>query len=239
MPAMSSLPLAVETIGLGRRYGRRWALVNVDLRIARGSVVMLAGRNGSGKSTLLRLLATAIRPDRGTIAIDGLDSSQQRDEVRRRGALLSHHSYLYEAFTALENLQVGARHGGRAASRDELMPLLQRVGLEARADDAVATFSAGMRKRLSLARVLLQEPQLLLLDEPYGQLDPPGFVLIDRVVQEFRAKGATVLMATHQVERSASLCDSALLLEEGQLIAAGPPAEIAERSLVRFGNEGA
>jgi ABC-type uncharacterized transport system ATPase subunit len=87
--------------------------------------------------------------------------------------------------------------------------------------------------------VLLQEPQLLLLDEPYGQLDPPGFALIDQVVQDFRAKGATVLMATHQVERSAALCDSALLLDEGQLVAAGAPSEIAERSLARFGSEGA
>jgi heme exporter protein A len=228
------MPLAVETIGLSRRYGRRWALVNVDLRIAPGSVVMLAGRNGSGKSTLLRLLATAIRPDRGTIAIDGLDSAEQRDEIRRRGALLGHYSYLYEALTALENLQVAARHGGREALRDTLMPLLQRVGLEARADDAVGTFSAGMRKRLSLARVLLQEPQLLLLDEPYGQLDPPGFILIDRVVDDFRARGATVVMATHQVERSASHCDSALLLEGGALTTAGTPAEIA----ARFGGEG-
>jgi heme exporter protein A len=234
---MSSLPLAVETIGLSRRYGRRWALVNVDLRIARGATVMLAGRNGSGKSTLLRLLATAIRPDRGTIAINGLDSAEHREEVRRRGALLSHYSYLYEAFSALENLQTGARHSGRNGSRDELMPLLQRVGLEARADDPVATFSAGMRKRLSLARVLLQEPALLLLDEPYGQLDPPGFALIDRVIEEFRTKGATVLMATHQVERSAALCDSALLLEAGALVAAGAPAEIAERSLARSGDE--
>jgi heme exporter protein A len=101
---------------------------------------------------------------------------------------------------------------------------LERVNLAARADDVVATFSAGMRKRLSFARVLMQEPRIALLDEPYGQLDPEGFALVDEVVRELKSRGTTVLMATHQVERGKGLADAALFLEAGRVAAAAPAA---------------
>jgi len=208
---------AVEASGLCRRYGPRWALAEVSFRISGGSSVMIAGRNGSGKSTLLRLLATAIRPDRGTARILGWNVETDREEVRRRSALLSHHSYLYEEFTALENLQVPARFLGRDASRGALLPLLEEVALADRADDAVSTFSAGMRKRLALARTLLQGGEVVLLDEPYGELDPPGFRLVDRLFGVFKKRGATVLMATHLLERGSALCDDGLVLEQGRL----------------------
>ena len=225
--------LAVETTGLSRRYGRRWALSDVSLGVAAGSVVMLAGRNGSGKSTLLRVLATALRPDHGNARVAGHDVRLERDLVRRKVALLGHHSFHYEALTARENLGVAASFLGR--SNDE--SLLARVGLEARADDPVASFSAGMRKRLALARVLLQDAGVVLLDEPYGELDPPGFALLDRVISELRSRGATVIMATHLVERGRALCDRALMLEEGRLAWSGPaalmPAEAPGGSAVR------
>ena len=135
------------------------------------------------------------------------------DTVRRLTALLSHQSYLYESLTARENLDVFADHLGVPRN----VALLERVGLSARADDAVSTFSAGMRKRLSFARVLLQEPRVVLLDEPYGQLDPPGFALVDEVVRELKSRGTTVLMATHQLERGGKLADDAIVLEEGRV----------------------
>ncbi len=212
--------LAVETIGLCRRYGRRWALSDVSLGVPVGSVVMLAGRNGSGKSTLLRVLATALRPDHGSARVAGHDVREERDLVRRQVALLDHHSFHYEALTARENLEIAASFLGRSGDPS----VLQRVGLEARADDPVSAFSAGMRKRLALARVLLQDAVVVLLDEPYGELDPPGFALLDRVISELRSRAATVIMATHLVDRGRALCDSALLLEEGRLAWSGPAA---------------
>jgi heme exporter protein A len=212
--------LAVETIGLSRRYGRRWALSDVSLGVARGSAVMLAGRNGSGKSTLLRVLATALRPDHGTARVAGHDVRHAKEDVRREVALLGHYSYHYEALTARENLEIAASFVGRPADP----ALLARVGLAGRADDPVATFSAGMRKRLALARVLLQQASVVLLDEPYGELDPPGFALLDGVIGELRARGATLIMATHLVERGRLLCDRALLLEEGRLAWSGEAA---------------
>jgi heme exporter protein A len=176
---------------------------------------MVAGRNGSGKSTLFRVLSTAIRPDRGGAVVGGFDLVKDRYDVRKLVAILSHQTYLYEALTARENLRVVADHLGRG--RADIDSLLDRVALGARKDDTVQTFSAGMRKRLSFARVLLQQPQIVLLDEPYGQLDPEGFALVDQVVGELKSRGVTVLMATHQVERGAGLADQAMILEAGKV----------------------
>jgi heme exporter protein A len=189
---------------------------------------MVTGRNGSGKSTLLRVLATAIHADGGTATVAGHDIRSATHAVRRKTALLSHHSHLYEALSALQNLQVTARFLGRDADRDALLPLLNDTGLADRADDPVATFSAGMRRRLSLARVLLQDPSVVLLDEPYGQLDPPGFRLVDGLLSGLRTRGATVLMATHLLERGRALCDEAIVLEEGRLVWSGPADDLSD-----------
>jgi heme exporter protein A len=209
--------LAVEASAVCRRYGRRWALVNVSFKLPRGSALMVAGRNGSGKSTLFRVLSTAIRADRGTARVAGFDIRSQRHDVRLRSALLGHYPGTYEALSAIENLRIFARLIGKDTSTGALLPLLEQVDLGERADDAISTFSAGMRKRLSIARTLLQDAEVLLIDEPYGQLDPPGFRFVDRLFRHFRDRGATVLMATHQLERGAALCDYGMVLEQGNV----------------------
>jgi len=206
---------AIDVDRLARRYGRRWALADVSFQLAAGRVMMVAGRNGSGKSTLFRVLATAIRPDRGAGRVGGYDVVDEREDVRRISALLAHQSYLYESLSAKENLDIVARILGRDNERE----ILERVGLGQRADDPVSTFSAGMRKRLSFARVLLQRPEVVFFDEPYGQLDPEGFELVNTVVQELKASGATVLLATHQVDRVVGYADCSITLEAGRIIA--------------------
>jgi heme exporter protein A len=150
------------------------------------------------------------------VKIGGFDVVRDRVDVRKLTAMLAHQSYLYESLTARENLTVVADH--LRVSRDRVNPLLAQVGLGARGDDLVSTFSAGMRKRLSFARVLLQSPRVVLLDEPYGALDPPGFELVDAVIAELKASGATIVMATHQLERAGKLCDSQLVLEQGLVV---------------------
>jgi heme exporter protein A len=215
---------AVDVQSLARRYGRRWALSGVSFHVPPASVMMVAGRNGAGKSTLFRLLATAMRPDAGSATIGGFDIVRQREDVRKLTALLSHQNYLYETLTAKENLQVAADHLGLA--RDGVGDLLAKVGLDTRAGDVVSTFSAGMRKRLSFARVLLQAPKVALLDEPYGALDPPGFDLVDQVVLDLKRSGTTILMTTHNWERAALLSDMALVLEGGRVVWQGAPNEV-------------
>jgi len=214
----------IEAQNLAHRYGRRWALADVSFSLTGGAVLMVAGRNGSGKSTLLRTLATAIRPDGGSATVGGFDIVREREDVRKLVALLSHASYLYDSLTARENLAVVADHLGR--SRRDIDALLDRVALGRRADDPVATFSAGMRKRLSFARVLLQEPRVAMLDEPYGQLDPEGFVLVDDVVRELKTRGTTVIFATHQLERARTVADEALLLDAGRVTWRGKASEV-------------
>ncbi len=207
---------AIEVEGVSRRYGRRWALADVSFRVPSGAVMMVAGHNGAGKSTLFRVLATAIRPDRGKATVGGFDVVREREDVRKLTAMLSHQNYLYESLTAKENLEIAADH--MRIGRDGIGALLEQVALAARADDLVSTFSAGMRKRLSFARVLLQQPRIVLLDEPYGALDPEGFTLVDDVVRTLRSRGVTVLMATHQIERGGALADEVLRLEQGRVV---------------------
>jgi len=201
---------AIEVENVARRYGRRWALAGVSLTAEAGSVLMVAGRNGSGKTTLLRVLSTAIRPDMGSVRVAGFDVVREREDVRGVSALLSHASYLYDALSARENLAVLGISG-------DIDKLLDRVGLLARANDVVSTFSAGMRKRLSFARVLMQNAKIVMLDEPYGQLDPEGFTLVDNVIRELRANGVTVVIATHQVEHVTNLADQVITLEAGRV----------------------
>jgi heme exporter protein A len=220
--------IAVAAAGICRRYGRRWALNDVSFEVPEGSLVMVTGRNGSGKSTLLRVLATAIRADRGTVRILGLDARDDRDRVRQKIALLGHRTHLYEPLTALENLAVVARFLGADAGRTPLLARLEEVGLGDRGDDPVQTFSAGMRQRLALASVLQQQARVVLLDEPYGHLDPPGFLLVDGLLQRLRKQGATVLMATHLLSRGRNLCDRSLVLDAGRLIYAGATAQMPE-----------
>jgi heme ABC exporter ATP-binding subunit CcmA len=222
----SALPLAIEAQGVSRRYGRRWALADVDLRVEKGVSFVLTGRNGSGKSTLLRVLATAIRPDLGQVRVAGHDVRRARDGARTVTSLLGHYSNLYDPLTALENLQLSARFLGRAGGRPDLLPTLEQVGLAERADDPVATFSAGMRKRLSIARALLKDAPILLLDEPFGALDPPGFRLVADVLEAARRKGSTVVMATHQLQRGSELGDRALVLQAGRVAWTGPAREL-------------
>jgi heme exporter protein A len=214
---------AIEAVKVSRRMGRIWALIDVDLRLARGSALLLAGRNGAGKSTFLRVAAGALHPDRGDIRAHG---EAGRDALRRRTALLSHASYCYEALSAIENLRVAARLMGRPAGRPELLAALARVALDHRADSPVQTFSAGMRKRLSIARVVLQNPDVLLLDEPYGQLDPPGFAMVDQLVADAKARGATVVMASHQLVRASAICDRGVVLDRGRVAWSGPSRDL-------------
>lgn len=217
---MVQSPLAVEVNDVSKRYGKRWALARLSFALRSGGSLLLTGSNGSGKTTLLRTIATAIRPTAGTIRVLGLDSRDDRQEVRRRVALLSHTSFLYEDLTAEQNLRLLGRLIAADFPSSGVQPLLERVGLAHRAKHPVRQFSAGMRKRLAIARLLLKSPSIALLDEPFGELDPGGVVDMEKIVAELKSSGTTILLATHLVEQGLSLCEERLHLSEGRAVAA-------------------
>ena len=215
--------LAVDCTDLSRRYGPRWALARVDLAIEPGERFLIVGANGSGKTTLLRILATALPPTQGELRLFGRDPRQHLAQCRRELALLSHLPAVYEDLSGPQNLRVFLDLLNR--EQEPVEPWLERVGLEIR-PDPVRSYSAGMRKRLSFARMLAQKPLLALIDEPYGQLDPAGFQFIDDLLVELSEAGTTVVVASHHVNRARHLCQRALLLDQGQVRWTGPSVDI-------------
>ncbi len=207
--------VAIELRGLVRGYGRRAVLKGLDLEMSAARVVALFGPNGAGKTTLLRVLATRLRPSAGSARVFGHDVVLRGHDVRKRIATLAVFGGAYATLTAREHLRLDA------ALRERPVPdadgLLARVGLESAADALVRTYSSGMRKRLGLARLLAADAALWLLDEPHAALDEAGQDLLDGFVEEARANGVTVLMATHERVRSRRLADAELLLDEGRL----------------------
>ena len=209
---------AVELEGLARNFGRRWALRGITLSIAPGEAVALVGRNGSGKTTLLRVLATLLRPSRGCARIAGLDVVRQAAGVRELVGLMGHAAGVYDDLTAAENLRFALRMMGRRADETEVEAALEAVGLASEADARVRGFSAGMRRRLALARLRLQRPRVLLLDEPYASFDAEGIELLNEFVRETTGRGGAVIVATHDLARADDVVERIVTLEGGRLI---------------------
>lgn len=210
-------PPAVDTHEVARLFGRSPALAGVSLRVDSGTVIAFSGPNGAGKTTLLRILATAIRPTFGTAAVDGLDVTRYPELVRPRIAYLSHATGLYDDLTARENLAFAARLMGvpPADAQERVAAALDEVGMAGAADLRVRSFSAGMRKRIALARILLGTPSVVLLDEPHAALDPEGMALVDGMLDAWRSVGVTVLLASHAVDRISHQADGVVRLDGG------------------------
>lgn len=206
---------------LARRFGQRWALARIHLHVPRGGSCMVTGANGSGKTTLLRCVATALKPHHGRVIFDGQSVWQARRSLRHRIALLSHATRLYEDLDAMGNLRTWARLGGQSI---DAPALLERVGLPPSRRDPVRTFSAGMRRRLALARVLLKKPDLLLLDEPFTALDPEGRDLVIALCAELNAAGTTLLVATHLPDVARRLCADHVHMEDGHIVSSTLPS---------------
>ncbi|MGH2448039.1 MAG: ABC transporter ATP-binding protein, partial [Chloroflexota bacterium] len=172
---------AIELHRISKLYGRTVALRSVSLALEAGQTLALLGPNGSGKSTLLRIIAGATSPTIGEGSILGHDLRKERLTLRGQVAMLAADSYLYDDLTAKENLRFIATMAGRKPSSREIMVLLDRVGLAETAHARARTFSSGMKRRLGLARLMLLQPRIVLLDEPYNNLDSPGVELVDQL----------------------------------------------------------
>lgn len=200
--------MLVQAHKLGKRYSGVWAVRDIDLTLVPGDALLLTGHNGSGKSTLIQLLSALSRPTAGKIEWFG-----KKAPDRQRIGLVSHHSHHYEELTGRENLELTARALRRSAT--EVTETIAQIGLTERAENRVRVYSAGMRKRLAIGRILLKRPSLVLLDEPFGELDPAGSDWLELVISQFRQDGAAVVLATHLVEQGQRLCQRRLHLEQG------------------------
>lgn len=207
----------VRASGLVKRFGERRAVAAVDVSLDAGDCLAVLGPNGAGKSTLLRMVATLIRPEAGEAVVCGHPLPAGAARARAQIGYMGHDPLVYLDLTARQNLELYADLYGLADARERVDAGLDRVGLLARSFDPVRTFSRGMAQRLGLARALLHEPRLLLLDEPYAGLDAAGARLLDGVLGDLGADRGAV-MVTHEVERGVELADRVLVLRAGRAV---------------------
>ncbi len=221
----------VETRALGRRFAGVAALRALDLAVGAGEAVAIFGPNGAGKSTLLRLLATLLRPSAGALRLFERPVNDGGAAARRRIGFLSHQSFLYPDLTPTENLEFYARMFGVTRVSERVRALIDRVGLTGWAHRPVRTLSRGLEQRCALARALVHEPQLLMLDEPFTGLDVDASSMLTAMLREAHANGTTLLMTTHDMARGFEVCGRAIILNRGRLIWDG---NIRETQLVEF-----
>ena len=230
----ATISQAIHVQGLGKRFGSNAVLERVDFSVGRGELVALLGPNGAGKTTLLKILATLIRPSTGTARVGGHDVVSEVERVRAAVGLLAHGSYIYEDLTALENLRFWATLAHAGADRQSLLSALARVELEPVAEERARTFSAGMKRRLALARVLLSSPRVLLLDEPFAGLDQRGKKWLEEFLLAFKGQGGAVLMATHSFGRGLGIADRIAILAGGRIVLDRPRASLEGEELHRL-----
>jgi ABC-2 type transport system ATP-binding protein len=227
MESSSATP-AIETSGLTKRFGTRTAVDGVDLLVPRGSAFGFLGPNGAGKTTMIRMLLGLTQASAGRMRLLGHPVPSERAAALQRVGAIVEDPRFHTHLSGRENLRIVAAVRG-AEANERIAPALARVGLSERADEKVKRYSLGMRQRLGVARCLLADPQLLILDEPTNGLDPGG-------IQEFREmiramveqEGRTVFLSSHLLDEVEKICDAAAIVDRGKVVTQGPIAELAE-----------
>jgi heme ABC exporter ATP-binding subunit CcmA len=220
---MTAEPL-VHVSDLRKVYGANLVLDAVTLDVHGGEAVALLGANGAGKTTLLRILGTLARPSRGTATVAGHDCVREAERVRATIGLVAHGAHVYDDLTARENLKFWTTLAGGTPSDAALDTALAAVDLDRCATERVRTFSAGMKRRLSLARFVLSQPRVLLLDEPFASLDQQARKWLDDYLQAFKTAGGAIVMATHSFGRELAVADWIAILAEGRVALDAPRA---------------
>jgi ABC-2 type transport system ATP-binding protein len=219
---------AIQTTGLTKRFGQRAAIDSVDLQVPRGSAFGFLGPNGAGKTTMIRMLLGLTHASAGTMSVLGRPVPAERSEALARVGAIVEEPRFHPQLTGRENLRIVAAVRG-PETHERIVPALRRVGLSERADEKVKKYSLGMRQRLGVARCLLADPLLLILDEPTNGLDPGG-------IQEFREmiramveqEGRTVFISSHLLDEVEKICDHAAIVDRGKILMQGAIADLAE-----------
>ena len=209
--------MLLEVKALTKRYGRRKILRELDLSLKGGEIACLLGPNGAGKTTLLRALAGLASIQSGQMSLDGEVIDFKDQSLRRRIGLIMHQPFLYENLTGLENLRFYSQLYQTNQSIDTLKLALERVGLSPTREDPVRAFSRGMKQRLTVARALLHDPDILLMDEPYTGLDQQGCKLLNQILIEENQAGRLILITTHELDYARQIADRFVTLHLGQI----------------------
>ena len=210
--------------GLTRRFGHVRALRGISFTLAKGDALAIFGPNGAGKTTLLRMLAGILRPDTGTIHINGEPLVRGETVQRRRIGLISHQSLCYDGLTASENLEFYAKLYGLDRPKDRAMGALENVGLADRSTTTAATMSRGMLQRLAIARALLHDPDLVLLDEPFTGLDQRAAAALRGQLETLRAHHRTIVIVTHNLDEGLELASHVAIQLAGRFAEYGAKA---------------
>lgn len=216
---------AIETKKLTKVFGDRKALDKVSIEVPGGAFLSIFGPNGAGKTTLVRTLATLSRATSGTALVAGFDAKEEPDKVREHIGLISHNPMLYPDLTAMENLMFTAQLYGVVNAEERVRELLRAVELDHRRFDVVRTFSRGMTQRLSIARALMNDPDVVFLDEPYAGLDPHAVEIFDGLIEQLR-DGRTFIMVSHDLQKGFDVCTHALVLARGRVVSYAPKEDI-------------
>lgn len=216
---------AIETKKLTKVFGDRKALDKVSIEVPEGAFLSIFGPNGAGKTTLVCTLATLSRATSGTALVAGFDAKEEPDKVREHIGLISHNPMLYPDLTAMENLMFTAQLYGVVNAEERVRELLRAVELDHRRFDVVRTFSRGMTQRLSIARALMNDPDVVFLDEPYAGLDPHAVEIFDGLIEQLR-DGRTFIMVSHDLQKGFDVCTHALVLARGRVVSYAPKEDI-------------
>ena len=222
---MAQTEYVVETHGLTKRFGDRTVVRDVDLQVPRGVAFGYLGPNGAGKTTLIRVLLGLTRPNAGTMSLRGLPVPARRAEALSRVGAIVDEPRFHRHLTGRENLGIVAAARGRETFA-RIPGALERVGLVHRADDRVKTYSMGMRQRLGIARCLMADPELLILDEPMNGLDPAGILDFRNLIRALVGEGRTVVLSSHILDEVEKTCDYVAIVDRGEIVAIGPLAEL-------------
>ena len=208
----------IAVTGLTKTFGNLYALRNLSFSLNKGEFLTIFGPNGAGKTTLIRILSTITKASSGEIKISDLSFEDDSEEIRRQIGVIAHQTFLYENLTAEENLRFYGKLYDVVNLTQKIEAILSQVGLELRKKDFVRTFSRGMQQRLAIARAMLHEPSILLLDEPYTGLDQHASGMLTNWLNRLRSSEQTILMVTHDLEQGMELADRIAILVNGQLV---------------------